>query len=27
VTGGGGTALTVHMTITKGRKYCRRSVQ
>jgi hypothetical protein len=22
-----GTALTVHMTITKGRKYCRRSVQ
>lgn len=27
VTGGGGTALTVHMTITKGRECCRRSVQ
>lgn len=27
VTGGGGTALTVQMTITKGREYCRRSVQ
>lgn len=27
VTGDGGTALTVHMTITKGRECCRRSVQ
>lgn len=27
VTGGGGTALTVHMTSTKGRECCRRSVQ
>lgn len=27
VTGDGGTALTDHMTITKGRECCRRSVQ
>lgn len=27
VTGGGGTVLTVHMTITKGREFCRRNVQ
>lgn len=27
VTGGGGTVLIVHTTITKGREFCRRSVQ